>query len=131
MTTSPSALLAVCVVRLLSMVTDVCHKQHFGGWEYQGLHCWGASRRCLHDIPRVLRFMPVLHIVEIAYEGFILKIPGLGQVCKRSYSQTAMQKTMAHRIFLRNELSQHANCAGSRLDARCEEAGAHAGGIEG
>ena len=43
MTTLPSALLAVYDVLLLSMITDVCHKQEFGGWGYQGLHCWVAK----------------------------------------------------------------------------------------
>ena len=60
----------------------------------------GLLRRCLHDVFRVLWFMPVLQISEIAYEGFILEIPRLGQVYKRSYSQKAIQETMPHRVLL-------------------------------
>ena len=95
----------------------------------------GLLRRCLHDVFGVLRFLPVLQICEIAYEGFILEKPRLGQVYKRSYSQKAMQETMAHRISHRYQRKGqdrlHATRAVARCDTHCKEPGAHAAGIEG
>ncbi len=84
----------------------------------------GLLRRCLHDVFRVLWFMPVLQISEIAYEGFILEIPRLGQVYKRSYSQKAIQETMPHRISYRYQRKGqerlHATCAVARYDTLCK-----------
>ena len=80
-TTTPSAMLAV-YVSLSWADSSVRHQQVLGDWGTKGYNV-GLLRRCLHDVFRVLRFMPVLQICEIAYEGFILEIPRLGQVYKR------------------------------------------------